>query len=174
MNAAVILVKRLLEARPEEEDPVKDMLLAMDTPENYKRVVLGYLDDPESEYQADFSNEPADRFISDMIRQEKSPAEAAQLWPFWDEQIEEHGDWVIERGDQFNFDPDDFKKDWDENYRGRFEDAASYAQDWHENAGEKIPEHLEPYIDWERYGTDLLRDMETYENGGYTYVFWSG
>ena len=174
MNAE-LLVKTILEDGPDDDLDIKDEIMAVINPDTYRAGLMNALDDEDSEYYYVYDSEPTERFVADMVRQDKTPREAAELWAEWDPLVEEHGGWIDQRGDEFNYDVFDFQRDWDDNHRGAFNDAAAFGEDWHENCGDgKIPEDMQRFIDWEKYGEWLLTDCVTYtDDDGMMRVFWN-
>lgn len=67
---------------------------------------------------------------------------------------------------------DDLDTEFDDNYSDEFNgDYSEYAIEWMSNSGESIPDHLEPYFDFEEYGKSLIEGMVEYEWNGCTYLY---
>jgi antirestriction protein len=64
----------------------------------------------------------------------------------------------------------------DENYQGCYKSLSDYAEDFTEQAGTDIPDHLQYYIDYDKMGRDweLSGDIFTIETGfDEVHIFWS-
>ena len=73
-------------------------------------------------------------------------------------------------------DLDEAKRLAEENYQGSFKSLSEYAQDFTEQSGTEIPDHLQYYIDYQKIGRDweLSGDIFTIETGfEELHVFWS-
>lgn len=69
------------------------------------------------------------------------------------------------------FDFDNFD-DAREGYVGEFDgDHEAFALNRMENYGESIPDHMEPYFDFEAYGKDIVKSYSEVEWNGTTYLF---
>lgn len=62
---------------------------------------------------------------------------------------------------------EDAQKALRENYHGEYESLADYAEQYFQDTGQKVPEYLEPYIDWKAVGRDFAYsgDIFTIETG---------
>lgn len=87
--------------------------------------------------------------------------------------IAEHGQLGVGLLDHYG-DRDDARTAMDEYYQGEFTSLADFAQAMTGEAGE-VPEHLAPYIYYERMGRDLeISDVFVIETGfQQVHVFWS-
>ncbi len=85
--------------------------------------------------------------------------------------IEEHGE-PFKALLSYHNDVDYAEKVMGDGYRGEYESTADYAQELTEECSE-IPEHLAPYIDWERMARDMeINDILAIEVGYKTvYIF---
>ena len=89
--------------------------------------------------------------------------------------IEEYPEFGAELLDHCS-DFDEAKRLAEENYQGCFKSLTDYAEDFTEQTGTEIPEHLQYYIDYEKMGRDWERsgDIFTIETGfEEVHVFWS-
>lgn len=89
--------------------------------------------------------------------------------------IEEHPEFGSELLDHSS-DLDEAKRLAEENYQGCFKSLTDYAEDFTDQTGTEIPEHLQYYIDYEKMGRDWERsgDIFTIETGfEEVHVFWS-
>lgn len=59
-----------------------------------------------------------------------------------------------------------------ENFSQGFDgDYATYAEELSSDLGHDIPLHMQPYIDWEKYGKAIIDGMNAVEWNGKTYLF---
>jgi antirestriction protein len=65
------------------------------------------------------------------------------------------------------------KDGFQDSYQGYYESEEAFAEEISEGLGD-IPSHLQPYISWERYASDLFcGDYYSLQDQGITYVFRS-
>lgn len=68
------------------------------------------------------------------------------------------------------FDFDDVENSLDEFSQEYDGDVEAFGQEWADSC-ESIPDNLVPYIDWEKYGQDVLDSYQELEWNGTTYLF---
>ena len=86
--------------------------------------------------------------------------------------IEEHGEIAGEVLDHFCGDVDDARSAIEDHFVGEYKDAEDFAVQWVEMCGDKIPESVSYYIDYERMGNDMLMDgFYSIEVGDSIHVF---
>lgn len=75
-------------------------------------------------------------------------------------------------GEDWRYVDFDSLKDYEDNYSQEYDgDAEEFGRNWMYECGEGLPDNLEPYFDYERYGEDLLEGYNQYEWNGNTYLF---
>lgn len=89
------------------------------------------------------------------------------------EAIEEHGEpWIAYAGYQGEW--KEAIDNFEEAYRGEWSSVGDYAADFSEQCGDKVPQHLQNYIDYDAMGRDweLSGDIFTVDaGGGNVYIF---
>lgn len=70
---------------------------------------------------------------------------------------------------------EDAKEFLENNYRGHYQDLGYYACELTEECYDKIPQHLQYYIDWDKMGRDMELNGEifTVEDASGVHVFWN-
>jgi hypothetical protein len=76
-------------------------------------------------------------------------------------------------GEDWRYVDFDRLSDWQDNYSQEYEgDAEEFARQWMSDVGdESLPDHLEPYFDYESYGEAMLNDYNQYEWNDRTFLF---
>ena len=90
--------------------------------------------------------------------------------------IEKHGELGAKTAEYFGGNVGEARTALTENYQGKYESLADFAQGFHEDCGTEIPPAFRNYIDWDSLGRDMSSngDITVIEMGYHVHhIFWA-